>query len=524
MEKITISYKNVAVSFLFTFLFLLIITPYTTSAQNNENEALVPIIHLLLDSTSGPLRIQAPSTLPSGILAHFYRQSIQVAGGTPPYFCTASVPFIWESGLILNPTNGLLSGFPRVVGQNTFSVRVTDADSTIVEKEFTLQINTMTQSESPAPPSDLTTISLGSDRIGLDWVDNSDNEDYFEIERSNDVVNFSYYDQWSGSPSVDDYPLFADTYYCYRIRAHNGIGDSTFTNISCKWTDATAIPRAPTNLTAQAVSENKILLTWTNNSQSDQYQVWESVNGGSHTISGIVPEDNVPGAYIEGLTAGNTYSYQIKAHNNFGYSVISTVSNSVTTPGASLVNTFRLVNNTSYPIISLVIDGAEQFPQAPQGIPPGGSHEVSVGDGTHSYRTANGFWNGSSRFEMYVFQNSWVQFSGIHTVTINNPSINQLLTKFSSSGYFLGETWEGTSFHYQGFRFFSNGTYNFYRDNALIGAGTYSLSLYPGSYTVTFNVAGIQSATGYYNELGGNFTMNNGPADWRTVKYLDAGN
>ena len=524
MKKIVFKFKNAAVSFLLTLIFLLIITPCTTSAQSSEDITLDPIISLLLNSDSGPLRIQTPGTLPGGTLAQFYSHPIQVAGGTPPYLWMASVPFVWESGLNLNPTNGLLSGFPRVAGQNTFTVRVTDADSTKVETEFTLQINTITQIGSPAPPSDLTTISLGSDRIGLDWIDNSDNEDYFEIERSNDVVNFSYYGQWSGSPSVDDYPLPADTHYCYRIRAHNSIGDSTYTNISCKWTDATTTPRTPTNLTAQAVSENKILLTWTNNSQSDQYRVWESDNGGSYTIVGTVPEDNVPGAYIEGLIAAHYYSYQIQAHNNFGYSAISTASNSVITPGASLVNTLRLVNNTSYPIISLIIDGTEQFPQAPQGIPPGGTHEVPVGDGIHSYRTANGFWNGSIRFEMYVFQSSWVQSTGLYTLTINNPSITQLLTKFSSSGFYLGEMWEDTSFHYQGFRFYSNGTYNFYRDNALIGTGTYSLSSYPGSYTVTFNVAGNQNATGYYNELGGNFTMNNGPADWRTVKYLDAGN
>ena len=357
----------------------------------------------------------------------------------------------------------------------------------------------------------------------MDWTDNSNNEDYFEIERANDVVHFSYYDQWSGSPSLDDVGLTADTLYCYRIRAHNGSGDSTYTITACSWTNATTVPRSPTNLTAQPVSENTILLTWTNNSQSDEYRVYESVNGGGYTLAGTVPEDNVPGAYIPGVSAGNTYSYYIQAHNSFGYSASSSASNSVVTPGAT-TSYVGIKNNTSYPIISLKIDGVEQFPQAPQGVPPGATHTMQVPTGSHSYKASNGFWDGAGRLELYVFQGNWNQSTGTHSISINNPTIYQLLTKFSSSGYYLGEAWEGTAFHYQGFRFYSNGTYNFYKDNSLVGSGNYSLSSYPGSYTVTFNVTGYQNAIGNYDELGGSFYMQNGPSGWPTIKYLDAGN
>jgi len=337
------------------------------------------------------------------------------------------------------------------------------------------------------------------------------------------VINFSYYDKWSGVPSVDDVDLTQDTHYCYRIRAYNSSGYSDYTNISCNWTKANLKPRPPTNLTAQATSESTILLTWTNNSQSDQYRIYESVNGGQFVWSGTVPEDNVPGAYITGLTAGKTYRYYIQAHNSFGYSDNSTQSNSATTPGAT-ASSVKISNNTSYPIISLKIDGVEKFPNAPMGIPPGGTHQVQITTGSHSYRAVNGFWNGSSRFEMYIFQNTWNQPAGIYTATINNPSIGQLLTRWSPSRLYLGETWTGTTFNYQGFRFYGNGTYNFYKNNVLVGSGNYALVSYPGSYTVTFSVSGNQNATGYYDELGGNFSMRNGPPDWPAVNYLESGN
>jgi hypothetical protein len=479
---------------------------------------------------SGPT-ITTESPLPAGIKSANYSQTLQASGGTTPYTWSITGSNLLPTGLSLNPNTGVISGTPANTATATFQVKVTDANTQFSTKEFSLTVaNQATTSGAPTPPSELITTPLSSTSIGLDWKDNSNNETNFEIEHANDVVNFAFYPPLfpavagTGPVSGDDGGLTQDTFHCYRIRAINASGKSAYTNTACAWTQATVVPRAPTYLNAQALSSTQILLTWTNNSQSDEYRVYESVDNGPFVFAGPVPQDNVPGAYINGLSAGHSYRYYIQAHNTFGYSANSNISVAVITPGGS-ASTVRIVNNSSYPIISLTIDGVQKFPQAPQGIPPGTTYEIPITTGGHSYQAINGFWNGTSRFEMYHFNGTWTQPAGAYTITINNPTISQLLTKFSSSGYYLGEYWSGTNFHYKGFRFYNTGTYNYYLDGALAGTGTYSLAPggYPGSYTVTFNVTGAQAATGYYSETGGTFYMKNGPSDWPVIYYNDAG-
>ncbi len=493
--------------------------------HNSLSLLLAPVIAGAHNSSQhSPLRFTTASTLSDATLGHYYTQRLKVEGGSPPYRWLPADNIQLPQGLSINPATGLLSGTPVVTSaHHTLREKVVDANHTEVVKEFYFAIKPVSASGSPAPPSNLRTSPYDSTSIRMDWTDNADNEEYIEIERARDVLHFSYDDQWSGASPIRDTGLTEDTLYCYRIRSHNTAGNSSYSNISCSWTTATTVPHTPYNLAAKSVSDTTILLTWVNSSQSDKYEIFESVDNGAFVDAGTVPQDNVPGAYINGLSAGHTYKYKIQAHNNHGYSSNSLPSNAVTTPGSAAGQIVQIHNNSSYPIISLKIDNIEQFTETPLGIPPGGIHQVDVATGQHSFVMINGFWDGCSRFTMYTYQGSWNQSAPSHTLTMNNPTISQLLTKFSAQKYYLGETWVGTSFHYQGFRFFSNGTYNFYKDNHYVGQGSYSLVSYPGSYTVTFKVTGNQNATGYYDELGGSFYMSNGPPDWPNVKYTDAG-
>jgi hypothetical protein len=487
-----------------------------------------------LSLTIKGLTITTENPLPAGIKSATYSQTLKATGGTAPYTWAITGTNLLPQGLSLHTGTGVISGIPANSGTATFQIKVTDANMQFSTKEFNLtMVDRQTTSGAPVPPSDLTTITLGPTSIGLDWKDNSTNETNFEIQHANNVVDLVYYPplfpsvSGTGPVSGDDVGLEQDAFHCYRIRAINASGNSAFTNTACAWTQATQLPRPPTNVTAQAISANQVLLTWTNNSQSDRYQIFESVNGGAFVAAGIVPQANVPGAYVNELTGGNSYRYKVQAHNAFGYSPDSNTTVSVTTPGGS-ASKIQIVNNSSYPIIFLTIDGVQKFPQAPMGIPPNSTYEIPIAAGGHNFDAWNGFWDGAARFQMYRLQGSWTQPAGTHTITFNNPTIAQLLTKFSTAGsrYYLGEYWSGTNFHFQGFRFYSNGTYNFYRDNTLIGSGNYSLAPggYPGSFTVTFNVSGIQSGAGYYSETGGTFYMRNGPTDWPVIYYNDAGN
>ena len=86
--------------------------------------------------------------------------------------------------------------------------------------------------------------------LTLNWTDNSNNEDGFKIERKQgptgmfaeiaqvgvDVVTFS-----DVTPDLQE--------YCYRVRAFNAVGDSTYSNEDCGIpTLAPVVPSNPTGL------------------------------------------------------------------------------------------------------------------------------------------------------------------------------------------------------------------------------------------------------------------------------------
>jgi len=101
--------------------------------------------------------------------------------------------------------------------------------------------NATTDAPPPKPqaPTALAANSSGSSSIDLSWLDNADNEQGFEIERSTD--NFSF--ESAGSTGVDvtaftDTGRVANTTYWYRVYAYNVSGDSPFSNTSFATTDA----------------------------------------------------------------------------------------------------------------------------------------------------------------------------------------------------------------------------------------------------------------------------------------------
>lgn len=99
------------------------------------------------------------------------------------------------------------------------------------------------QSEQPpappdAAPADLTATTVSSDRIELIWLDNSSNEDGFEVERRSGDGNFSgIATTGPGATSFSDVNLLAATTYTYRVRAFNAAGYSGYSNSAAATTD-----------------------------------------------------------------------------------------------------------------------------------------------------------------------------------------------------------------------------------------------------------------------------------------------
>ena len=96
----------------------------------------------------------------------------------------------------------------------------------------------------PAAPTGLIATTVDEQRIDLDWTDNADNEDGYEIERAEGVGGtFSLIDTVGANvTSYSSTALAASTEYCYRVRGFNSIGNSDYTLEVCATTDAEPPP------------------------------------------------------------------------------------------------------------------------------------------------------------------------------------------------------------------------------------------------------------------------------------------
>ena len=88
-------------------------------------------------------------------------------------------------------------------------------------------------------PSNLQLVSKTSSSVNISWTDNSNNEDGFQIERSSSQ-NGTYTEVGTVSTNVSSFVnsgLTANTTYYYRVRAYNGSGTSSYSNVLNVTTD-----------------------------------------------------------------------------------------------------------------------------------------------------------------------------------------------------------------------------------------------------------------------------------------------
>jgi fibronectin type 3 domain-containing protein len=203
-----------------------------------------------------------------------------------------------------------------LTADHTYSYKVSAYNST---GEVTSSIATaITYNTAPADPSSLTAFSSGSDVV-LGWTDNSTNEDLFSIERGTDGVSFSQIAtttlNLTGSTAYTDVGAGSGSYY-YRVRAYNLIGYSGYSNVVA-YSNVTSPPNAPTDLAAVNYSASHNNLTWDNSDNEAGFKVYRAQNGGSYALA----TTTVPNAVSygdTGLTADQTYAYQVVAYNAVG--------------------------------------------------------------------------------------------------------------------------------------------------------------------------------------------------------------
>ncbi|MDP2884462.1 MAG: hypothetical protein Q8P51_05495 [Ignavibacteria bacterium] len=126
---------------------------------------------------------------------------------------------LWREGSNFNrPKYGIYRSLKSKTYLRDESVRF--ADFSLAEGEET---------KLPAMPAGLSVSGASSGLITITWVDNSNNEDQFRIDRSTDGVAWRYHATASGNAgSYIDTRLEAGTVYHYRVRAENTFGNSPY--------------------------------------------------------------------------------------------------------------------------------------------------------------------------------------------------------------------------------------------------------------------------------------------------------
>ena len=134
----------------------------------------------------------------------------------------------------------------------------------------------------PNSPSGLTANAAGTSQINLAWTDGSSDETGFEIERSTDggVVFTLLTTTGANVTSYSNTGLPASSTFHYRVRAINGGGNSSYTNVAFATTATPAPPSAPQALVATAVSSSQINLTWTDTASNETgFKIERSTDG-----------------------------------------------------------------------------------------------------------------------------------------------------------------------------------------------------------------------------------------------------
>jgi hypothetical protein len=221
-----------------------------------------------------------------------------------------------------NPVGLLFAGSDTT----TFANRI---DLVLNRFGVTIDGGTVAPPTPPPAPTNLTATAASSSQINLTWADNSENEAGFKIERCQGSGCSDFAEIAAVGANVLSYSdknLLALTTYYYRVRAYNAGGDSGYSNEAGATTLAPpALPDAPSNLTATAVSRTQINLSWTDNSSNETGFKIERCKGSTCTNFKQIATvgANVANYPNTGLRWNTWYRYRVRAYNASGNSAYS---------------------------------------------------------------------------------------------------------------------------------------------------------------------------------------------------------
>jgi RHS repeat-associated protein len=199
----------------------------------------------------------------------------------------------------------------------------------------------------PTMPTGLTAVVISGSQINLSWTDNSSNETYFDLQRSQTSPTTGFATILNSLPNVtsfNDTGLTSGVTYYYRIRAANNDGNSGFAETSA--TASSQIPATPTALAATAINSSQINLSWVDNSSNESgFEIERAPSAtGPFTLRSTTAA-NQNSFSDNNLSSLTTYYYRVRAVNASGSSVYTSNAIATTLGANGPVGLWRLNSN-----------------------------------------------------------------------------------------------------------------------------------------------------------------------------------
>jgi len=348
----------------------------------------------------------------------------------------------------------------------------------------------------PSAPSNLTFSSITNNSIRLNWSDNSNNEDGFEIFRSSLSGGpfVSVGTTGSGAETFNNTGLSDDTQYFYRVYAFNS-GGSSLSFASGNSTTLPLAPDAPTNLTFGTISMNSIELNWTDNSDNeDGFEIFRSIFSWGSFVSVGTTGSGVTSFNSTGLNSNTTYYYRVYAFNAGGSSPYVS-GNERTLPGAPAAPTnlnFSSITNASIQLNwtdnSNNEDGFEIF----RSLSSGGTYVsvATIGPGMTSYNNTGLAEDTEYFYRVYAFNagGTSTALSGSAITLPDAPAAPSNLMPGIITTSSIQLVWSDNSDNEDGFEIF----------RSLSLGGPYVSVGTTGPGISTYNDAGLDDDTEYF--------------------------
>ncbi len=268
---------------------------------------------------------------------------------------------------ISGATDPVFSIDPVVFGldQTVYSVEAYNAGGSVVSADAVLTVLPEVTLETPET---LTAVTLSSDTAVLNWIDQSNNETGFAIQRKISGGEFETIAQiFADNEEYTDSELDPGTEYIYRIRA-------TRTGEVSEWSNEAVIesfdraPNTPANLFVTLEEYNRVGLQWSDRSAvEDGYLIERQDQSGGPFVTVGNTLTSITVFLDRTVAADSSYVYRVRAYNESGGSDYSNsvVAQTLENPVTSITPLTRSVPSVSTSDNLVLVTGSRDWEAIP---------------------------------------------------------------------------------------------------------------------------------------------------------------